>query len=65
MIKKNKEDYLAFFIYMEQKILHGGLDSEEWDEVTWWFEEAVNLDKVFTYEELVDRFPGLFNEETL
>lgn len=65
MIKKNKADYLAFFIYMEQKMLHGGLDSEEWDEVAWWFHEGVNLDKVFTYKELVNMFPMLFNEEAL
>lgn len=65
MSKKNKADYLAFFIYMEQKMLHSGLDSEEWGEVDWWFHEGVNLDKVFKYKELVGMFPGLFNEETL
>ena len=57
---KTAQDYIDFFSHMEQEEIHDGpLGGQAWDDVDWWVHDAVDVDHIFTYEELKTMFPRL------
>lgn len=63
-MKHTKQEYINFFTYMEQEEVHDGpLGGQAWDEIDWRLHYAVDVDKVFTKNELADMFLNLFRRE--
>ena len=58
-MKKTREEYLKDFCHMEDEHKKEPLGGMAWDEVDWWIHEAVDLNKLFTLEELHNLFPAL------
>lgn len=62
-MKKNKDEYLRFFRHMENEHKKEALGGMAWDEVGWWIHDAVDVDKLFTLEELHKLFPILIRSQ--
>lgn len=59
MARIAKAEYLAFFKHMEEENKKVPLGGMAWDEVAWWIHDAVEVDKLFTLEELHSLFPAI------
>lgn len=63
-MKKTRDEYINFFMHMEQEeIKDGPLGGQAWDEINWWAHDAVDVDKMFTDNELEAMFPKLFGRK--
>jgi len=62
--RRTRQDYMDYFSHMEYEEIHDGpLGGQAWDEIDWWLHYAVDVDKVFTENELENAFPNLFRWE--
>lgn len=60
---KQKDEYLKFFRHMEDEHKKETLNGMAYDEVDWWIHDAVEVDKLFTLEELHGLFPTLIKSK--
>lgn len=56
----NKLEYYAYFAHMEAEDKKEPLGGMAWDDISYFVYSAVNVDKVYTEEELKQHFPYLF-----
>lgn len=57
----SKKEYIQFFSHMEQEEINDApLGAQAWDEISWWFHNATEIDKYFSENELYEMFPILF-----
>lgn len=62
-MKRARDDYLSFFRHMEDEHKRETLGGMAWDEISWWVHEAIDVDKLFTREELHELFPLLIRSQ--
>ena len=55
----NREEYIKYFTHMQSEDQNCILGGMAWDDIGWHIYGAVDGDKVFTRNELVDMFPKL------
>ena len=55
-----KQEYYNFFKHMEDEDKKLPLGGMAWDEISYWAYDAIEVDKVYTEEELKATFPYLF-----
>lgn len=60
---RTREEYLIFFRHMEDEHKKEALNGMAYDEVDWWIHDAVEVDKLFTLEELHELFPILIKSQ--
>lgn len=60
MNMKTKHDYINYFEHMEEEDKKCPLGGMAWDDIVWWVHNAVEVDKLFTVDELKEMFPYLF-----
>ena len=51
----SRKEYIDYFTHIEKSMLYGMVQ----DDIGWHVHRAVNVDKVFTTNELADMFPKL------
>lgn len=58
-MKRTRDEYLKFFRHMEDEDKKEPLGGMAWDEIDWWIHDAVEVDKLFIWDELHSLFPAI------
>ena len=59
-----KQEYIDYFTRMQDENEKSMLGGMAWDGIVWRIHDAVDVDKVFTNNELADMFPKLLGHIT-
>lgn len=59
MNQDNKQWYINYFTHMQEEDKKCMLGGMAWDDIGWHLYQAIDEDKLFTKQELVDMFPDL------
>ena len=60
---RSRQEYLNYFRYMENEHIKSNLGGMAFDDVVWHFHNAVDVDKLFTEDELIKMFPKLLQSQ--
>jgi hypothetical protein len=58
-MKDKRQEYIEYFIHMQEEDKKIPLGGMAWDDISWWIYNAIEKDKLFTMNELADMFPDL------
>ena len=58
-MESKKQEYIKYFIYMQEENKKIPLGGMAWDDICWWIHNAVEKDKQFTKNELANMLPDL------
>lgn len=61
--QNQRDEYLKFFRHMEDEHIKDPLGGMAFDEVCWWIHNAVDVDELFTEDELHNLFPVLIQSD--
>ena len=55
----NKKEYIKYFTHMQEEDKKSMLGGMAWDDIGFAIHQAIENDKLFTIDELIEKFPDL------